>query len=251
MIDVIVVGAGHAGCEAALSLAHSGKETVLITLNMEHIAKMPCNPSIGGPAKGIVVREIDALGGVMPKVADETALQFKMLNTAKGPGVWSLRVQSDKLAYSQRMREICTHTAHLQIIEDIVDEVLVEQADLRQCQPDSVAVSLQPSGFHLVGVDAQAQGAVVDARQFVVGEYPLADGIGQFLDADAEKLPFADGLDALYLCGGGINRRIGSQLDMVVLHATAQPEKRDDENGGTEKYDAESVGLSHGLVLHL
>ncbi|MBR2801630.1 MAG: tRNA uridine-5-carboxymethylaminomethyl(34) synthesis enzyme MnmG [Erysipelotrichaceae bacterium] len=126
MIDAIVVGAGHAGCEAALSLAHSGKETVLITLNMEHIAKMPCNPSIGGPAKGIVVREIDALGGVMPKVADETALQFKMLNTAKGPGVWSLRVQSDKLAYSQRMREICTHTEHLQVIEDIVDEVLVE-----------------------------------------------------------------------------------------------------------------------------
>ena len=83
MRDAVVVGAGHAGVEAAMSLAHAGKDTVLITINLEHIAKMPCNPSVGGPAKGIVVREIDALGGVMPKVADKTALQFKMLNTTK------------------------------------------------------------------------------------------------------------------------------------------------------------------------
>ncbi|MDO4755748.1 MAG: FAD-dependent oxidoreductase, partial [Parabacteroides sp.] len=97
MLDCIVVGAGHAGVEAAVSLAKLNKKTALITINVNHIAKMACNPSIGGPAKGIVVREIDALGGVMPKVADETALQFKMLNTTKGPGVWSMRVQSDKL----------------------------------------------------------------------------------------------------------------------------------------------------------
>ena len=101
MRDCVVVGAGHAGVEAAMSLAHAGKDTVLITINLKHIAKMPCNPSVGGPAKGIVVREIDALGGVMPKVADKTALQFKMLNTTKGPGVWSMRVQSDKLEYSK------------------------------------------------------------------------------------------------------------------------------------------------------
>ena len=86
MYDCVVVGAGHAGVEAALSLAHAGKNTLLVTIKIEHIAKMPCNPSVGGPAKGIVVREIDALGGVMPKVADKTALQFKMLNTTKGPG---------------------------------------------------------------------------------------------------------------------------------------------------------------------
>lgn len=126
-IEAIVVGAGHAGVEAALSLAHQGKETALITLNLQHIAKMPCNPSIGGPAKGIVVREVDALGGVMPKVADETALQFKMLNTAKGPGVQCLRVQSDKLAYSARMREICETTKHLHVYEDMVEELLVEK----------------------------------------------------------------------------------------------------------------------------
>ena len=124
MLDAIVVGAGHAGCEAALALAHAGKKTALITINKSHIAKMPCNPSVGGPAKGIVVREIDALGGMMPKVADQTALQFKMLNTTKGPGVWSMRVQSDKLAYSRMFQDICAHTENLEVIEDIVEEVL-------------------------------------------------------------------------------------------------------------------------------
>ena len=98
MLDVIVVGGGHAGIEAALATARMGKETVLYTLHLSMIGSMPCNPSVGGPAKGIVVREIDALGGEMGRAADATALQFKMLNTTKGPGVQSLRVQSDKNA---------------------------------------------------------------------------------------------------------------------------------------------------------
>ena len=125
MYDAIVVGAGHAGVEAAMALAHAGKDTVLVTIKLDHIAKMPCNPSIGGPAKGVVVREIDALGGVMPKIADKTALQFKMLNTTKGPGVWNMRVQSDKLEYSKAMQELCRNTENLTVIEDIVDEVIV------------------------------------------------------------------------------------------------------------------------------
>jgi len=126
MYDCVVVGAGHAGVEAAMSLAHAGKKVALVTIKIEHIAKMPCNPSVGGPAKGIVVREIDALGGVMPRVADLTALQFKMLNTTKGPGVWSMRVQSDKLAYSKMMQDLCLNTENLDLIEDIVEEVICE-----------------------------------------------------------------------------------------------------------------------------
>ncbi|MDO4940877.1 MAG: tRNA uridine-5-carboxymethylaminomethyl(34) synthesis enzyme MnmG [Erysipelotrichaceae bacterium] len=126
MYEAIVVGAGHAGVEAAMSLAHAGKKTLLVTINLKHVAKMPCNPSVGGPAKGIVVREIDALGGVMPKVADKTALQFKMLNTTKGPGVWSMRVQSDKLEYSKMMLDLCLHTENLTLVEDIVEEVICE-----------------------------------------------------------------------------------------------------------------------------
>ena len=129
--DAIVVGAGHAGIEAAMALAHAGKETALVTISYDKIANMPCNPSIGGPAKGIVVREIDALGGVMPRVADKTALQFKMLNTTKGPGVWSMRVQSDKEAYGEMMRELCMHTEHLTMYEDIVDEVVCEDKRFR------------------------------------------------------------------------------------------------------------------------
>lgn len=131
MYDCVVVGAGHAGVEAALSLAHASKNTLLVTIKIEHIAKMPCNPSVGGPAKGIVVREIDALGGVMPKVADKTALQFKMLNTTKGPGVWSMRVQSDKLEYSKMMADICLNTKNLTVIEDIVEEVICEDKEFK------------------------------------------------------------------------------------------------------------------------
>ena len=129
--DVVVVGAGHAGCEAANALAKCGFDTALITLNIEHIAKMPCNPSIGGPAKGIVVREIDALGGIMPIIADKTALQFKMLNTTKGPGVWSLRVQSDKLAYSEMMKEYLLGLDNLTVIEDLVTGLVVKDRKIQ------------------------------------------------------------------------------------------------------------------------
>ena len=129
--DVVVVGAGHAGCEAANALAKCGFDTALITLNIEHIAKMPCNPSIGGPAKGIVVREIDALGGIMPIIADKTALQFKMLNTTKGPGVWSLRVQSDKLAYSEMMKEYLLGLDNLTVIEDLVTGLVVKDRKIK------------------------------------------------------------------------------------------------------------------------
>ncbi|MBQ5804633.1 MAG: tRNA uridine-5-carboxymethylaminomethyl(34) synthesis enzyme MnmG [Erysipelotrichaceae bacterium] len=140
MRDCVVVGAGHAGVEAAMSLAHAGKDTVLVTIKLNHIAKMPCNPSIGGPAKGVVVREIDALGGVMPKIADRTALQFKMLNTTKGPGVWNMRVQSDKLEYSKAMVDLCMHTKNLTVIEDIVEEVICEDNAFK-------AVRLQKNGI--------------------------------------------------------------------------------------------------------
>ena len=130
MLDVIVVGGGHAGIEAALITARLGCETALISLSLENIGKMPCNPSVGGPAKGIVVREIDALGGQMGITADETALQFKMLNTTKGPGVQSLRVQSDKLAYARRMQEEILRQERLRLILGICTGILVENGKI-------------------------------------------------------------------------------------------------------------------------
>ena len=125
MLDVIVVGGGHAGIEAALATARMGKETVLYTLHLSMIGSMPCNPSVGGPAKGIVVREIAALGGEMGRAADATALQFKMLNTTKGPGVQSLRVQSDKIAYKAYMQDVLQKQEHLRVEEACVEEILV------------------------------------------------------------------------------------------------------------------------------
>lgn len=126
MFDVLVIGAGHAGIEACMASVRMKKKTALITLNIDMAGSMPCNPSVGGPAKGIVVREIDALGGIMPIVADKTALQFKMLNTTKGPGVWSLRVQSDKEAYKKMMKEILLNTEGLTVLEAACHSVIIE-----------------------------------------------------------------------------------------------------------------------------
>lgn len=124
--EIIVVGGGHAGCEACLAAARKGHKTLLITGNINNIADMPCNPSIGGSAKGIVVREIDALGGEMGKNADKSLLQIKMLNFAKGPAVQSLRAQADKITYPKNMLNTLKNTPNLDIKEELVKDVLTE-----------------------------------------------------------------------------------------------------------------------------
>ena len=125
--DVIVVGGGHAGCEASLACARMGKKTLLITGNFKNVADMPCNPSIGGSAKGIVVREIDALGGEMGYNTDRTLLQIKMLNVKKGPGVRSLRAQGCKVNYPHQMFETLSHQENLDLKEDFAKELIVEK----------------------------------------------------------------------------------------------------------------------------
>ena len=124
--DIIVVGGGHAGCESAYASSKKGHKTLLITSNINNIADMPCNPHIGGSAKGIVVREIDALGGVMGKVADKTHLQIKMLNSAKGPAVQSLRAQGDKIEYPKEMLNVLKTMKDLKIMEAMVEDLIVE-----------------------------------------------------------------------------------------------------------------------------
>lgn len=126
MYDIIVVGAGHAGIEACLAGARTGNKTLLITSNFSNAGSMPCNTSIGGPAKGIIVREIDALGGQMSKTTDATYLQMKMLNTAKGPGVQSLRAQADKKAYPRYMQKVLKEQENLDIVEAMVEDLIVE-----------------------------------------------------------------------------------------------------------------------------
>lgn len=129
--DVIVVGGGHAGCEAANASAKMGLKTALVTANIKNIADMPCNPSIGGTAKGIVVREIDALGGLMGKIADKTHIQIKMLNNAKGPAVRSLRAQGDKITYPREMLKALNSLENLTIIEGMVENLIVENDTIK------------------------------------------------------------------------------------------------------------------------
>ena len=131
MYEVIVVGGGHAGCEASLACARKGHKTLLITGNIKNIADMPCNPSIGGSAKGIVVREIDALGGEMGRNADKSILQIKMLNSAKGPAVRALRAQADKITYPKNMIETLNNTPNLEIKEAIVEDLIVEENKIK------------------------------------------------------------------------------------------------------------------------
>jgi tRNA uridine 5-carboxymethylaminomethyl modification enzyme len=124
--DVIVVGAGHAGCEAALAAAHMGEKTLLLTIGLDMVAFMPCNPSVGGPAKGTVVREIDALGGQMGKNIDATYIQMRMLNTGKGPAVRALRAQADKWQYHEHMKDVIENTPNLTLRQAIADQILVK-----------------------------------------------------------------------------------------------------------------------------
>ena len=129
--DVIVIGAGHAGVEAALASARIGCSTLLATLSMDNIAMMPCNPSVGGPAKGHLVRELDALGGEMGINADKTCIQYRMLNTGKGPAVHALRAQADKKLYQFTMKETCEQQANLDVKQVLIEELLVEDGAVR------------------------------------------------------------------------------------------------------------------------
>ena len=138
--DVIVIGAGHAGCEAGIAAARMGAKTLMLTMNLDTIAFMPCNPSLGGPAKGIVVREIDALGGVMAKVIDKTHIQMRMLNTRKGPAVQALRAQADKPLYIQEMKRVIENEENLSIRQGMVDSLIVEDGVCKGVVTETKAV---------------------------------------------------------------------------------------------------------------
>ena len=138
--DVVVIGAGHAGCEAALAAARLGMHTLVFTVSVDSIAMMPCNPNVGGSSKGHLVKEIDALGGEMGKNIDRTFIQSKMLNTSKGPAVHSLRAQADKKEYSNSMRHVLENTENLVIKQGEVAEVLVENDKVTGVRTTSNAV---------------------------------------------------------------------------------------------------------------
>lgn len=160
--DVIVVGAGHAGAEAALASARMGAKTLVLTMNLDMIAFMPCNPSIGGPAKGIVVREIDALGGAMGRVIDKTHIQMRMLNTAKGPAVRALRAQADKVLYQQEMKRLMEESPNLTLHQGIAEELIVEDGKIQ-------GLITQVGGIY------RAKSVVITTGTFLRGEIIIGD----------------------------------------------------------------------------
>ena len=154
--DVIVIGAGHAGCEAACAAANLGSQTLLITMDMNKIAQMSCNPAVGGIAKGQIVREIDALGGQMGIVTDRASIQFRMLNRSKGPAMWSPRAQADRMRFMEEWRKVIENTPNLYMWQDSVDHLLIE---------DGVVCGVRTS----VGVEFRAKAVVLTAGTFLNG----------------------------------------------------------------------------------
>ena len=160
--DCIVIGAGHAGVEAALSAAKMGASTLVLTMNIDMVAFMPCNPSLGGPAKGIVVREIDALGGAMGKVIDKTHIQIRMLNTGKGPAVRALRAQADKVLYQQEMKRLLEEQENLTLRQGVVEELIVEDGQIKGLVTQ-------------VGAVYRAKTVIVTTGTFLRGEVIIGD----------------------------------------------------------------------------
>ena len=208
--DVIVVGAGHAGCEAALACARMKKNTLLITININNIADMPCNPSIGGSAKGIVVREIDALGGEMGRNADKTLLQMKMLNQSKGPAVRSLRSQADKVTYKREMLKTLRNTENLTIKEAIVSDLLVENNKIVGITTEDGETIYCKACILTTGTYLKADILVGDRR---TPEGPHGEKRANFLSDNLEKL----GFKLLRLKTGTPPRIERSSIDFSVL----------------------------------
>lgn len=185
--EIIVVGAGHAGCEASLAAARKKHKTLLITGNINNIADMPCNPSIGGPAKGIIVREIDALGGEMAKNADKATLQIKLLNTKKGPAVQALRAQVDKVIYPKEMLKTLQNTDNLTIIEGMVEHLLVENNKIKGVILEDGKTITSKIVILTTGTYLKASILVGEEKN---SEGPHGEKPSKFLSEDLKKLGF-------------------------------------------------------------
>ena len=187
--DVIVIGGGHAGCEAACAAANMGAKTLLVTMDMNKIGQMSCNPAVGGIAKGQIVREIDALGGQMGRVTDATAIQFRMLNVGKGPAVWSPRAQCDRGKFIWKWRETIDHTENLDVWQDQVDELMVEDATCAaaESQPTKRAVGVRT----IWGAEIHAKSVVITAGTFLNGLMHIGRKMvkgGRIAEPAAERL---------------------------------------------------------------
>jgi tRNA uridine 5-carboxymethylaminomethyl modification enzyme len=197
--DVVVVGAGHAGCEAAMAAARMGLRTALFTLNVDLIAQMSCNPAVGGIAKGHLVREVDALGGIMGEVTDAVGIQFRLLNTSRGPAVWSPRAQCDKQQYRQKMREVLESEPNLHIKQAEVAELVVE---LRASSPEPTAdpsATLRSARDDNSDLAQSGEERIANSEQRVIRGIKLRDG--RTVGAQAVIITTGTFLNGLIHCG--------------------------------------------------
>ena len=239
MYDVIVVGAGHAGCEAAAAAANTGAKTLLITMQLQNMAQMSCNPAVGGIAKGQIVREIDALGGYMGIITDQTAIQFKMLNKSKGPAMWSPRAQSDRMRFSEAWRLQLEKLPNLDFFQEMVTEVLIE---------GDKAVGVRTS----LGSEIRAKSVVLTNGTFLngvlhIGLKTLGGGrAGEKASTGITECLVAHGFEAGRMKTGTPPRVDGRSLDYSKM--TPQP---GDENPEKFSYLPLTKPLAHQLDCYM
>ena len=215
--DIVVIGAGHAGCEAALAAARMGFATCLFTINLDTIGQMSCNPAVGGLAKGHLVREIDALGGEMAKVTDQAGIQFRMLNMSKGPAVWSLRAQTDRVLYRLTMRKVIEAQENLDIKQTLVEKIIVEDKKIQ-----GVLTSL--------GTSYGAKAVIVTTGTFLKGLIHI--GLENFSAGRAGEFPsigLSDSLNGLGLIMGRLKTGTPPRLDAKTIDfSKTEPQYGDD-----------------------
>jgi tRNA uridine 5-carboxymethylaminomethyl modification enzyme len=236
--DVVVVGGGHAGAEAAAAAANMGSKTLLVTMNLQTIGQMSCNPAMGGIAKGQIVREIDALGGYSGIVSDESAIQFKMLNRSKGPAMWSPRVQSDRMLFAQKWRTMLEQTPNLDFYQDMINDILVEGARI-----SGVVTSL--------GIPIKAKSVVLTNGTFLNGLIHIGEkNFGGGRAGEKASHGLTDSLEQMGFESGRMKTGTPPRVDGRSLNFDLMEEQPGDEQPGTFSY-TQTIPLKQQRSCHI